>query len=281
MSFIFPLAASILQAASFTLDKTILKIKRVTHKNYIAVSFPLIAIFTLIIFLIFHPPLELNLIKGKFLLYFLAIILLATITNLLFYRALKSEMLSEIETISLLKDIPLIIFAALIFPSERNPFLIILALIATGSIIWSHWERGHFHIAKKTLPYFIWIILAAPFASIIAKQILEQWSPIAFQLIKNGVMGIFFFFVFYSNIKSTPKKSLPLLLLTNFLSSIAWILYFYSYQISGIIFTVLIFSLEPLLVYLAALILLKEKFHWKKFAAFIIILATIILSQIF
>jgi drug/metabolite transporter (DMT)-like permease len=280
MTFILPLIASILQASSFTIDKSILNIRRLTYKNYIAISFPLIAILTWIIFLIFRPPLTTELFKGKFFYLILASFTITIITNLLFYRALKSELLSELQTISLLKDIPLIIFAAIIFPSERNIPLIILALIATISIIWSHWKKGHFHIAKKTLPYLLWIIFAASFSGIIAKEILTIWSPISFQLIRNTIAGIIFLIIFSRYIKTTPKKALPYLLLTNLLSTIAWILYFFSFQRSGIIFTVLIFSLQPLLVYLASLFLLKEKFQWKKFTAFIIILITIAISQI-
>jgi len=124
MSFIFPFGASVLQAASFTLDKIILSIKRVTHKTYIGISFPLIAIFTLIIFLIFKPPLNFSLFAGKFFWLILLSIILAIATNIIFYRALKSDFLSEIQTIDLLRNIPLIIFATLIFPAERS-FLIV------------------------------------------------------------------------------------------------------------------------------------------------------------
>jgi drug/metabolite transporter (DMT)-like permease len=70
------------------------------------------------------------------------------------------------------------------------------------------------------------------------------------------------------------------LLLTNILTSIAWVLYYYSYQVSGIIYTVLIFSLQPLLVYLAGLIFFKEKFNYKKFISFAIILIAIIIAQL-
>jgi drug/metabolite transporter (DMT)-like permease len=281
MSFIIPIIASILQAGSFTLDKTILSIKRVTHKTYIGISFPLIALITLIIFLIFRPELSLNLFAGKFFWLILASIFIAIITNLLYYNALKSDLLSEMQTISLLRNIPLIIFAAIIFPVERNFFIIFLALIATTSIVWAHWQRGHFQIAKKTLPFMLWTLIAAPFAGIIAKSILEIWNPISFQLIQNSVIGILFLFLFSKNIKHAPIKSIPLLLLTNILSAIAWILYLFSFQISGIVFTVLIFSLQPLLVYISSIIFLKEKIHWKKLTSFIIIIITIALSQIY
>ncbi len=42
MSFLFPIVAAVLQAASFTLDKIILSIRRVNFKTYAGASFPLV-----------------------------------------------------------------------------------------------------------------------------------------------------------------------------------------------------------------------------------------------
>jgi len=42
----------------------------------------------------------------------------------------------------------------------------------------------------------------------------------------------------------------------------------------------LVFSLQPLLVYLASVFFLKEPFHWKKAAAFAIVLLSIGIAQI-
>lgn len=279
MSFIYPLGAAILQAASFTLDKVTLSIKRVTHKTYIGISFPLIFLFTLIIFFIFKPQLTFDLFKGKILWILILSIVLIIITNIIFYRALKSDLISEMQTIDLLRNIPLIIFSALLFVDERNSLVIILALLAAGSVIWSHWEKHHFHIAKKTLPFLLWTITIAPFTGIMAKILLETWNPISLELVRSGIIAIIFIPLFFKNIKNVPKKAIPLLLLTNLLTTIAWILYFFSYQIVGIIHTVLIFSLQPLLVYFASLFFLKEKFQWKKFTAFMIILIAIIVGQ--
>ena len=47
-----------------------------------------------------------------------------------------------------------------------------------------------------------------------------------------------------------------------------------------LVYTMLIFSLQPLLVYFASLFFLKEPFHWKKFVAFIVVLASIAAAQI-
>jgi len=280
MNFIIPTISSILQASSFTLDKTILSIKNVSHKTYLGISFPLTFIATLLIFLIFRPPLTLDLFVGRYFWLILALIVLVIFTNLIFYNALKHDKLGEIQTIDLLRNVPLILFAGFFFPLERDLLVISLALIASFSIIWSHWEKHHFVIAKRTFPFLMWTILMAPFTGIIMRVLLEVWNPISLQLISDGAIALILGPLFFKYAKKISKKGILLLLLTNLLTSIAWILYYFSFQISGIVFTVLIFSLQPLLVYLASFIFLKEKHHWKKTLAFVIVLASITLAQI-
>ncbi len=280
MSLIFPVGASILQAASFTLDKAALSIKKVTYKTYNGVSFPLAFIFTLIIFFIFKPQLTFDFFTGKYLWILLLSIILLLITNIIFYRSLEYDSLNEVQSISLLSNVALIIFSALIFTSERNFLIVFLGMLASGSVVWSHWEKHHFQIAKKTFPFLLWTITIAPFSGIISKMLLEIWNPISLGLVRNGAIAVIFIPLFFKKIKSVPGKAIPLLLLTNLLTTIAWILYFFSYQAIGIVHTVLIFSLQPLLVYFASIFFLKEKFNWKKFTAFIIILASIATGQI-
>ena len=280
MSFLYPIGAAILQAGSVTIDKLTLKIKNFNYKNYTVISFPLIFIFTLIIFFIFRPPLTLELFKGIYLYLIIATIILGIVTNIIFYKVLKSEHLGEIETITLLNRIPLIIFAGIFFASERNYLNISLAILAALVLVWSHWEKHHFHVAKKTWPFLIWTLAVSPFGGIISKKLLEIWNPISLHLVTSGAEAILFLIMFAGSIRKTPKETFPYLIATNILTTVAWILYFFSFQQSGIVFTVLVFSLQPFLVYLASLILLKEKAHKKKIIAFIVILASITVSQI-
>lgn len=281
MTFIFPALAAVLQSASFTVDKLTMKIKKFTYKNYNVISFPLIFIFNLIIYFIFKPKILGESFQGVLLLLLLASIAMSFVTNIIFYRALKTDSLAEIEVISLLNRLPVILFAAFFFPEERNYVTIFLAFIAALALIWSHWERHHFHVAKKTWPFLIWTLIVSPFGAIISKKLLEVWNPIALQLVSNGVLAIIFLSIYFKNIKTTSKKAIPLLLLTNLLTTVAWILFFFSYQQSGIIYTALIFSLQPVLVYLASIFLLKEKQSLKKTIGFGVIVATIALAQIF
>ncbi len=279
MSLIFPVGAAILQAASYTLDKVVLSVKKITYKTYVGLSFPLIFLITLLIFFIFKPPLSLSLLSGKFFYLILFSVVLTIITNLIFYRALDAEKLSEIETLSLTGNITLIIFTSFIFASERNPLVIFLALIASSSVIWSHWRKDHLQIAKKTKLYLLWTLLISPFGAIIIKIILTAWNPISFELVRTGLVALILGPLFLRYEKKASLKAFLLLIATNALTTIAWIFYFFSFQKLGIIQTVLIFSLQPLLVYFASIFLLKEKFHWKKFTSFFIILVSIVISR--
>jgi len=280
MSLIFPIGASVLQAASFTLDKMILSVKKVTYKTYIGISFPLIFFITLIIFFIFKPPLSWSLLSGNALYLMIALILLTIFTNLIFYRTLKSEKISEVETISLLGQVPVIIFTSFIFASERNFLIIFLALLCSASVIWSHWRKDHFQVAKNTKLYLFWTIFISPFSLIVTKVILETWSPISMELVRMGVVALIFGPLFLRFERKASFKAILLLIATNILTTIAWILYFFSVQKLGVIETVLIFSIQPLLVYFASIFLLKEKIHWKKFVSFLIILVSIIVSMV-
>lgn len=284
INLILPILAAILQSVSTILDKVILSFNHVHYKTYVAISFPLIFIITFGIFLIFQPPLSLALFSGNLLLLFIISIAIIVLNNLLYYRALDSDYLEEIQTFNLLHNIPLIIFTGIIFADERNFYIIIPALIASCAIIWSHWENHHFKISKNTLPFLLWSLVISPIRAAIQKVLLFNWNPISLEMARGGVVASILNPLSLGpktirHIKHIQLKAFLLLIITNILTSVAWILYFFSYQRSGIIYTVLLFSLQPLIVYFACVLFLKEPFQRKKALAFFIILASIAISQ--
>ncbi|KKU06351.1 MAG: hypothetical protein UX07_C0002G0003 [Parcubacteria group bacterium GW2011_GWA2_45_30] len=280
MALLFPFLAAVLQAASFTLDKAILSLKRVNYKTYTGVSFPLILLITLAIFLIVRPPVSKELFYGNLPLFLVFSIVLSLGTNLFFYRALDHDHLNEIQTLDLFRNIPIILFSSIWFADEQNFSILIPALVASLVIVWSHWGRNHFRMARRTLPYFLWMIVAAPLEAAANKTLLMVWHPIVLGLAVDGVAACVLGPLFFREEKKITWRVFLLLILTNLLTTVAWLFYFYSYQRSGIIYTVLLFSLMPFLVYLASIFFLRETFHWKKFAAFLIVLGSIAAAQI-
>ena len=272
--------AAVLQGSSFVLDKTILSIRRIGYREYTSVSFPIIFLIGLIIFFIFRPPLAHELFSNSLLILLLAGIVLSLGNNILFYRALDKDRLGELQIFDLLSNIPVILVSGLIFTDERNLFIIVPALVASFAIVWSHWEHHHLSLAKKTTPYVIWIMISMPIGAAISKQLLTLWNPIALELFRNGGMAIVLGLLFANSVKNIPPRGWALLLATNSLSAIAMILFYFSYKFSGVVYTVLIFSLQPILVYLSSLLFLKEPFQRKKAIAFAIVLVSIITAQI-
>ena len=281
MNFLLPVLAAFLQATSLTLDKIILSVRKVDFKMYVGMSFPLIFFITLIIFLVFRPPLSRELIYGNLFWWLVGSITLSIFSNLLFYKALDQDKLGELETISLLSAIPVIIFSSIFFTDERNFSVLIPAFIASAAVIWSHWKAGHFLIKKDTLPFLLGSLVVAPLGAACSKILLADFNPISLELLRSGALALILTPLFQRKIEKIPEQAVLLLILTNILTTVAWILFFFSYQKSGIVYTVLLFSIQPLLVYIAAIFFLKEKFDHKKFIAFLVVLASIAIAQIF
>ncbi len=279
MASLIAVIAAILQAGSYTLDKVILSVRGVSFKTYTGVSFPLVFAITLVIFCLIRPPFSIHLLSGHLAWLLAASILLALITNLIFYRALDHDSLGEIQTLDLFGNLPIILFATIVFTDERNLSIVVPALIASGALIWAHWQHHRLVIAPRTVPFVVWGLTGHPLAAAISKILLQTWNPISLELVRSGAMAIVLGFTFSGEIKKTSSKAGLLLLITNALTSIGVILFYFSYQRLGIVHTMLLFSLQPVLVYTASLALLKEKLQPKKLIAFCIVLICIVVSQ--
>lgn len=273
--FLFPIIAAVLQATSFTLDKVILSLRHIDFRTYTSISFPFTFLVTLTVFLIFRPPFDSDLLWGYpgFLLFIS--VAGSFITNILFYRALDRDKLGEIEILDLLRAIPVIVFSSVIFTDERQSAILFPALVASTAVIWSHWEQHHFKIARATLPFFLWSLAIAPVSAVIAKILLQIWNPISLQLVMNGILAALFILLFRKHMMNANPKALRFLLITNILTTTAWILFYFGYQKLGIIHTLLLFSLQPFLVYLTSIFILKERPSWKRNTAFVIVLISI------
>ena len=279
MASLLAIIAAALQAGSFTLDKVILSIRGVNYRTYTGLSYPLIFAITLVVFLLVRPPFSLQLVSGHLMWFFLALIILSVVTNLIFYRALDHDRLGEIQTIDLFGNLPTILVATFLFNDERNLFIIVPAMVASCALVWAHWQHHRLVIARGTVPFVVWTVTGHPLAASVSKLLLRAWNPIVLELMRSGAMAVVLGFIFSHEIKKASLRTDLLLVITNILTTLAFILFYFSYQRLGIVHTTLLFSLQPILVYIASLVLLKEKLQPKKLVAFCIVLICIIVAQ--
>ena len=100
-------------------------------------------------------------------------------------------------------------------------------------------------------------------------------------LIQDAVITVFAIYLYKGEFKKITPKFLSLITISSALSVVGWILFGLSYQKLGVVHTTLLFSIQPLVVYFASLIILKERHHPKKTIAFFIVLAAIIITELY
>ncbi|MEK7493781.1 MAG: DMT family transporter [Patescibacteria group bacterium] len=280
MNTLLPLIAAVVHASSLVCDKMILSAHGVDYRAYLRFGYPLYFGAMVVLFLVFSPPLPPELFQGELLALFLTSAAVMLVLAIAYYRALDDDGLGEVQTLDLLHYIPVVLVSAVLFSDERNPLVIIAALIAAGAVFWSHFEHHRVAIAKRTLAFVAWAALAAPTEAALAKTLLAHWHPVAFGTVRSGVIALAIFRLFSRHAQRLPASAMRFSVLPAMLSAIAVTLYFYSFQRLGIVHTVLLFSIQPLLVYAAAVLFLKEQFHWKKAVAFVIVLGAITAAQL-
>jgi drug/metabolite transporter (DMT)-like permease len=286
MNAIFPLCAAVLQSTSFILDKVILSVRGVGYRTYTVASYPLMFLLILIAYLALRPPLATALLSGRLLWLFLFSVVLSLGTNLLYYRALDDNCLGEIQLLDLLGYPAVIMVSAILFPDERNVVTIIAAFTASMTVLWCHWERHRLAMGKAAVPFVLWSLAAAPSSASVSKLLLQTWNPISLMLVQSGVSAVVLAVLYgrqvVGHFPQTPRRSQVLvsLVVTNVLTTLAFILLYFSYARSGIVYTTLLCLLQPVLVYVASVTLLKEKVTRKKSVAFVVVLVAILLSHV-
>ncbi|OGZ56306.1 MAG: hypothetical protein A3G60_00915 [Candidatus Ryanbacteria bacterium RIFCSPLOWO2_12_FULL_47_9c] len=280
MNAFFPLLAAVFQAGSLTLDKFVLSGHRVAHKTYIGVSFPLIFLIALVLFLLFRPPLNSELFSGYSGSLIVASAFLAVASNLIYYRALEGDQLSEIESLDILQTLPIIFISSIIFTDERKVVVVIPAIIASLAIIWSHWEHHHITIRRYTKLFFLRVLCVAPLSAVILKILLATWNPLSLELVRSGIVALLLSPLFFAHAHEVKDSAMRYIVLTNILTTIAWILLYFGYRELGVVHTVLILSIQPLLVWGASILFLREKFKLRKFIAFVVVLISIAVALV-
>ena len=280
MNIFLPLIAAAVHATSLVFDKVILSTHGVDYRAYLRFGYPLYFAAMVVLFVVFSPPLPWELFSGELLALFLASAAVMLALSISYYRALDDDGLGEVQTLDLLHYIPVVLVSVFLFSDERNIFVVGAALVAAGAVFWSHWEHHRVAIAKRTLTFVAWAAVAAPLEAVLAKTLLAYWHPVAFATVRSGVIAVAIFLLFSKHAQRLPTRAMHFSILPAMLSAVAVTLYFYSFQRLGIVHTVLLFSIQPLLVYAAAVLFLKEQFHWKKAVAFVIVLCAITAAQI-
>lgn len=272
-----PIIGAFLEAAGMIFEKKILKKRGVDFKNYTSYEFLAISLLSLP-FLYFFWRVDSGAFKAFNLLIFGFIVLVSVLANLLIFYSLKRENLTEFEPIWLMQPLFTILLAFVFYSDERNWTTVVLALIASLSLVLSHVKKNHLNFDK----YIIAALLGNFFFAVelvASRLVLDYYSPFSFYFFRCLFIFIVGFAIYRPSFKKLKSIKLSLMVL---IVGLIWILYraiiYYGYLNLGIVFTTLLFILSPVLIFLFAVVFLKEKPTLGQVISTIIILICVVLA---
>ena len=189
---------------------------------------------------------------------FLGVVVSSIVANILIFYSLKRENVTEFEPVWLMQPLFTIILAFLFYSSERKWNIVILALVASFSLVASHVRKHHLVFNK----YLIAALLGGFFFAVelvLSKSLLSFYSPFTFYFLRCLFVLIAVFAIFRPSGKEIDKKTGIMFLIIG----LVWALYrgiiYYGYETYGIVFTTIVLILSPVFLFIFAVIFLKEK----------------------
>jgi drug/metabolite transporter (DMT)-like permease len=268
-------------AGGVLVDKYELSKRRIPVRTYVPLMFLTLCLFTGIALVIFQQPIMQygTSLNFSYVFAFLAMILVALAWNLFYYRALMKESLQEFDLILLTEPLITIAMAGLLFRSERNATVLLLALIASITLVIAHMRRKKIkfdHYAKE----LILAIFLMSLEVMIIRYLLEVFSPIGLYFLRTFVVYLLVTAIYKPNYKTVKHADAAAIALTAGFGVMQMVLRYYGYEMGGVVITTLMLLLGPLIVEMVSVSLLKEKVNIKTVSAFIVIAACVLFASV-
>lgn len=267
--------AGIGYAGGVVCDKIVLSKNKVPVMRFIPLLFIWLCIITAI-FLPFYGQVDwLKLYSFKYIFLFLAMILVAIIWNIYYYRGLEKEDLLEFEIIMLLSPLITIILAEIFLPSERSWTTFIAGILASAALIATRFRHHHLKIGKTAWLTIMAMVLMS-FESILIKNLLVAISPVALYAIRTFILALVFLILYRPKLLSMSKTSFGLIIISAIFGVVQMVLKFYGFENLGVVETTMILILGPFLVYIFSSFYFKEKLYKRDILAGAFVLACIL-----
>lgn len=278
LNIVVPLIAVIAGTVGLLKSRRLLINFGIGHKTYLPVVF-MIAVVIMLPFLGFLHNFSVIMLDPVPLSLMIGLIFAAYIYNFFFYKGFVHETLSEVESLMLLVPFFAISFGFIVFPSERELLPILLGLIATASVVWSHYKKGHISFTRDS-KYILISIMALGLEYVFVKQLLLFYNHFTLYFVRTIFLTFFLNLLYPVNYFILKKNIWKHLFFVAFAFVIQYNFVFWSIDLNGIVLTNLVMNLLPVSVFMYAYVVYKDHPGWKKITAALIILVCVIISQI-
>jgi len=255
--------SAISNAVEAIFSKVIISEKNMSGPVLLKVQMLFLAIF-MIVPAIIWGSVQPSFFTYKYIVLFIALIIVGLILNILFFTALRKKKLCEVEPIMLLSTPMTIVLAMIIFPGERSLVLLIISAIALTALLVSRFEKKHLDFDKYSWMIIGFDILCA-FEAILVKDLLVVMNATSLYFFRVAFITIILFLVIRKiKIKKVNKKELVQTFANSGFISVEYVAKFFAIGMIGIANSSLILLLGPILVLVFSKIFLKEKISLRR-----------------
>lgn len=274
------LISAVANATGLVIDKIILSRERVSLRVYLPVLFIFLFAFDAILmpFLGRVEWVLAGLPQSLFLM--LLMVVIAIVWNVLYYQDIQEEKLHQHEMLMMLMPLMTVIMAALFFPEELEWRVFGLALVASITILWARTEKHHLTWDRAAYNMLLAVILMA-LENIIIRELLRVYSPVALYGIRTLIIGLFFAAYFRPRYRQVSNRHWKLLALSGLVGVTLMIARFYAFDKLGIVYTILLSVLAPVIAFYASWGILHERIRARVVAASLVIMACVVVATMF
>ncbi|MEK7170747.1 MAG: DMT family transporter [Patescibacteria group bacterium] len=273
------LIAALGNASGLIIDKVALTRRQVPLRIFIPVVFTFLFAFTIIFTPLFgFADWQTALLPNNLFLTLLMIVI-AISWNVLTYQSLQRESVHQHEVILMTGPIVTILLAALFFQEEFNLTIFALGLIASLAMLIARTERHHFKISKIAYNLFLAVVLMS-IENIIIRELLYSYSPISLYAIRTFFLAGFFWLYYRPKLSEVRGSPLWLLGASGAVGAVSMIARFYAFGSFGVIFTTLISTLAPIIVFVGSWEILHERIRLRVIVASLVILVCVAVATV-
>lgn len=268
------LISAVSKAIEILFAKVIVGEKNMTGLKVLKIQMFFISILMIIPVLIWGSILPIFL-TPEYILLFIALVAVGLLNNLLYFTALSKKNVCEVEPIAMLATPITIFLAMLVLTTERNPILLVIALIATAALLLSRIEKKHLDFDKYSLMLMGHNILIA-FEAILVKELLVATNAISLYGIRTALIALILFLLFKKiKVNKLSKKEYAQTFINSGITSVEFVAKFIAIGLIGVVNSSLILLLGPILILVFSKIFLKEKITLKRGLGDLVILLCI------
>jgi drug/metabolite transporter (DMT)-like permease len=266
--------SALANASSLITDKIVLSRERVTLRVFLPISF----IFLFLVTLLLVPWLGqidwtlATMSNATFLLFIM--ILLAIGWNVLYFQTLQQDKVHHHEMLQMLTPLLTVVLAAIFFPDELNGRIFVLAIVACGALIYAKSDREHFMPSQNTYNAVLGMVMLAA-ENIVIRELLLYYTPVALYAVRTFFLAIFFLIYYRPHLNKVKPAHWGIIAISSVLGAAMMIARFYAFSELGLVYTMMITVLAPLIVFFFSWGLLHERIKARIIVAAVVILACV------